>query len=118
MKKLLTAILAVVGIGGCRPSQIEPIETQFVFVKIPEAIGPIERGEKYEDPLDSVLQNEAVGEVAGGGSQLSNPDADGRRVIEWVGIDVDLSNFDKGMPVLKRELLRLGAPPGTILEYS
>ena len=42
---------------------------QFIFVKIPESIGPIDRGEKYEDPLIEFLkERERLGEVTGGGS--------------------------------------------------
>ncbi len=78
----------------------------------------MERGAKYETPLDTALKKEGVGEVSGGGTQLSAPDANGRKSIEWVGLDVDLSDFEKGMPILKRELLRLGAPPTTVLQYT
>jgi hypothetical protein len=92
--------------------------TTFVFVKIPEPIMPIDRGEKYEDPLDSTLKKEALGEVTGGGSQLSEPDKDGSRHIEWVGIDVDLTDLTRGLPVLKAELKNLGAPSGTTIEYE
>ena len=92
--------------------------TQFVFVRIPETLQPLERAAKYEDPLNVALKKHGVGEVSGGGSQLSEPDKDGKRSIEWIGIDVDLTNFEKGLPVLKRELLRLGAPRSTVLEYS
>lgn len=49
---------------------------------------------------------------------MSAPDADGKKNIEWVGVDVDLADFDKGMLILKRELLRLGAPAATVLEYK
>jgi hypothetical protein len=50
------------------------------------------------------------------GKQKQNPDW--WRFWKWVGVDVDLSNFDKGMPILKRELLGLGAPAATVLEYT
>jgi hypothetical protein len=118
MKRVVTAILATLGVIGCRPSGTAPREPQLVLVRIPEQIQPLDRGAKYEDPLDAALKKEAVGEVNGGGTELSAPDADGKKSIEWVGVDVDLSDFERGMPILKRELLRLGAPPGTILEYS
>ena len=95
-----------------------PDRAQFVFVRIPEALQPSERGAKYEDPLDAALKQAAVGEVTGGGSQLSAPDKEGKRSVEWIGIDVDLTDFDKGLPVLRRELLRLGAPGSTVLEYT
>ena len=92
--------------------------TIFVFVKIPESIMPIDRGEKYEDPLDSSLKQAGLGEVTGGGSQLSEPDKEGARHIEWVGIDVDLTDLTSGLPLLKSELKRLGAPAGTTIEYE
>ena len=118
MKRFVTSILAPLGLIGSRPSERAPDEPQLVQVWIPEQIQPLDRGAKYEDPLDAALKKEAVGEVNGGDTQLSAPDADGKRNIEWVGLDVDLSDFERGMPILKRELSRLGAPPGTILEYS
>lgn len=90
----------------------------FVFVKIPESLTPIERGEKYEDPLDAALKREQLGEITGGGSQLSEPDAKEKRTVEWVGLDVELVDLERGIPLLKQELLRLGAPAGTTLEFK
>ena len=118
MKRFVTSILAPLGLIGSRPSETAPDEPQLVLVRIPEPMEPPDRGAKYEDPLDAALKKEAVGEVNGGDMQLSVPDADGKKSIEWVGVDVNLSDFERGMPILKRELLRLGAPAGTILEYS
>jgi len=118
MKMILAFILAALAVASCKPSESARSKAQFVFVRIPEQVKPVDRGTKYEDPLDSVLKREAVGEVTGGGTQLSDPDNEGKRSIECVGIDVELSDFEKGMPILKRELLRLGAPPETILEYT
>jgi hypothetical protein len=118
MKRFVTAILTALGLVSSRPSEPPPDEPQLVSVRIPEQLQPLDRGAKYEDPLDAALKKEAVGEVNGGDMQLSAPDADGKKSIEWIEVDVDLSNFERGMPILKRELLRLGAPPGTILEYT
>ena len=118
MKRFVTAILAPLKLIGRRPSETAPVEPPLVLVRVSEQIQPLDRGAKYEDPLDAALKKEAVGEVNGGDMQLSAPDADGKKSIEWVGVDVDLSDFDRGLPILKRELLRLGAPPGAVLEYS
>ncbi len=85
----------------------------FVFVKINEAIKPIDRGNKYEDPLDNALKKAKLGEVTGGGSSLSK-----ERKIEWVGVDVELLNIEKGIPFLKKKLVELGAPKGSTLEYQ
>jgi len=118
MKRFVTSILAPLGLNGSRPNESAPNEPQLVQVWIPEQIQPPDRGAKYEDPLDAALKKEAVGEVNGGDTRLSAPNADGTRSIEWVGLDVDLSDFERGLSILKRELLRLGAPPDTVLEYS
>ena len=114
MRTLVILAVAVAALN----SALGQNATQFVFVRIPQALQPLDRAAKYEDPLNVALKKDRVGEVTGGGSQLSQPDKDGKRSIEWIGIDVDLTNFEKGLPVLKRELLRLGAPRSTVLEYS
>ena len=93
-------------------------EPLFVFVKIPEPLEPLERADKYEGPLEESLNSSGVGVLTGGGAMLSAPDADGHREIEWSGIDIDLHNFDEGLELLRTELKRLGAPKGTILEYT
>ncbi len=118
----LAAIVAVL-LSACgetsaaASTQDEPGASR-VFVKIPESIMPVERGEKYEDPLDIALKKAGVGEVTGGGSQLAEPGKDGSPTIDWVGIDVDLTDPATGLPLLKSELKRLGAPQGTTLEYE
>jgi hypothetical protein len=111
-------LVAVVGMAGCQPSGPGSHRTQFVFVRIPEQLTPIETGAKYQDPLNAALKREGVGRVSGGGSELSAIGGNGRKSIDWAGVDVELSDFGRGLPILKRELLRLGAPPTTILQYS
>ncbi|CAN5658992.1 hypothetical protein BH10PSE18_BH10PSE18_36730 [soil metagenome] len=88
-------------------------KTVFVFVKIPESVSPVERGRKYEDPLDKVLRVAKLGEVTGGGSQLG---PDGR--VSWVGVDVELFDVETGIPFVKQALLKLGAPKDTTLTYE
>jgi hypothetical protein len=92
-------------------------EGLFVFVRIPEAIMPIERGKKYEDPLDASLKATGHGEVTGGGTQMGAKKPDGTSEIEWVGVDVELVDADASLVVLRNELKILKAPKGTSLEY-
>jgi len=40
----------------------------FVFAKLMDTIGPMERGEKYEQPLDRDLEAQGLGMVTGGGT--------------------------------------------------
>lgn len=121
----LLGVVAAIGIGisfvrGSRSTaaQVDNASRFFVFVKVPEPLMPDQRGEKYGNPLDAALKREGLGEVTGGGSQLSEPDADGRRTVEWVGLDIELLDLERGIPLLKQELLRLGAPAGTTLEFK
>jgi hypothetical protein len=128
LHSLMLLVLAAIGILvffyfrhiAAKPATQEDVQTAvtFVFVKIPESIMPIERGDKYEDPLDEALKKAGLGEVTGGGSQLGDPNADGSPHIEWVGIDVDLLDLSRGLPFLRGELKRLGAPQGTTLEFN
>ncbi|MGJ7497922.1 hypothetical protein ACSFA8_22980 [Variovorax sp. RT4R15] len=85
----------------------------FVFVKIAEPIMPLERESKYEDPLDEALKKARLGEVTGGGSSLSK-----EKKIEWVGLDVELTDVPRGIPLLRKKLIELGAPKGSTMEYE
>jgi len=91
---------------------------QFVYVKIPVSVGPIERGALFGDPIDLALAEGDLGEVSGGGSSLGEKQADGSRNIEFCGIDVDTRNRDGALAVLRELLPRLDAPMGTELHYT
>jgi len=76
----------------------------------------MEREARYGDPVHEALQARGLGEVGGGGSQLSAPDPNGQRSVLWCGVDVDLYVHEAGLALLVAELQRLGAPPDTVLE--
>ena len=90
----------------------------FVYIKLPVAIEPLDRGEMFEDPIQQALEAASLGNITGGGSQLSDADDQGKRSIEFCGIDVDLYDVEKGLALLRRELLHLEAPQGTLLLYE
>ena len=46
-------------------------DRHFVLARITEHVEPIERGERYEEPLADFLKEHGLGEVTGGGSQLT-----------------------------------------------
>jgi hypothetical protein len=84
----------------------------FFYVRIPGDIQPIERGERFEDPLQAALEVQDLGEVTGGGSQLA-----GRgKEIEFCGLDVEVTDRDRGLQVIRKVMQRLGAPPDTVIE--
>jgi hypothetical protein len=100
------------------PESTAPECQLFVFVKIPGRIEPLERGERFEDPLIAALEAKSVGTISGGGSSMTAPDAEGRRFVQWCGIDVELSDPVAGLETLRAELRKLSPPHGTVLEYK
>ena len=81
----------------------------FFYVLIRESLGPAERVEKYEGPLNDALGD--LGEVTGGGSQLGESGA-----IAYCGLDVVVNHRDRGLKVIRECLRTLGAPANTIIE--
>lgn len=93
---------------------------QFVVVRIPGHIEPIERGERFEDPLQEKLEAAGLGEITGGGSQLSEADAEGRRTIVYCEIEIVVKEKDlaKACALIKEELIRLEVPEGSALHFQ
>ena len=89
----------------------------FVEVRIYEQILPVERGERYEDPLALFLESKNLGTVSGGGSSLRDRAQEGERDIEYVNIDVELANLGEAKEVLKQKLIELGVPIDTEISY-
>lgn len=84
-----------------------------VVATITDNVGPIDRGARYEDPLDAVLQRAGLGAVCGGGSQM-----DASRKIAFVDLEVALADTDRALDLLRVTLKRLGAPAGSVLTFS
>jgi hypothetical protein len=85
---------------------------------IPGDIQPLERGARFEDPLQKLLQTAGLGTISGGGSQLDDPYPDGRARVEFCGLDIDVLDRDQVRRMLRDELSRLGVSPGTELHYT
>ena len=86
---------------------------EYLYVEIPDSVGPIERGEKYEDPIEDVLSENSLGEVTGGGTMLATD-----KSIKYVGLDVTVYDLDKSLPIIAAELRKIGAPKGTVIHFS
>ncbi|MBS0202530.1 MAG: hypothetical protein JSS49_06480 [Planctomycetes bacterium] len=78
-----------------------------------EAIKPFERGDRYEDPLDTALAEGDLGHVCGGGSQLSEECG-----IEFVDIEIELNDLHRGLVVTRATLEAQGAPKGSVLQFA
>jgi hypothetical protein len=80
----------------------------FVLARFYEHVEPIDRGERYEDPLNEALEAAGIGRVTGGGSQLTE---DGR--IEFADIEIELVDLDAALQAAVAALERAGAPRGS-----
>jgi hypothetical protein len=87
--------------------------TFFVYAKVMEPIQPLDRADRYEDPLEEILEQCGLGEVTGGGSQLTR---DGE--IVFAGIDLELANLDDAVEVVRQSLETSGAPNGSELQFE
>jgi hypothetical protein len=81
-----------------------------MWIKLNARLRPLDRGERYEDPLQEVLDAQAPGsQVTGGGTMLS---ADGEP--EWSDIDLDVEGDAGAVAALVVAALEtFGAPKGS-----
>ena len=93
-------------------------EPELIYVFLPESIGPMDRGDKYEDPIIDELERLGLGEVSGAGTSLGEEQPDGSRYIESCGIDVDTNDVRAAREALRAILPKLGCPKGTQLHYD
>jgi hypothetical protein len=81
-----------------------------VIARVYEHIEPLDRGARYEDPLDAALRRSGLGEVTGGGSQLNELGE-----VAFADVEIHVANLDDAMPVIIDSLERSGAPLGSQL---
>lgn len=81
-----------------------------VLARLYEHIEPIDRGERYEDPLQAVLESRGIGNVSGGGSQLNEHGG-----ITFVDIELELADLDAALGIVADALEKAGAPEGSEL---
>jgi hypothetical protein len=89
------------------------MSSTFAYAQLNARIMPMDRGERFEDPLMEALEKNGFGEVTGGGTLQ---DASGE--IEYCGIDLDLFDVPKGVPFICEFLTKCGAPKGSKLQYE
>lgn len=78
-----------------------------------EYIEPMDRGERYEDPLMEALEARNLGTVDGGGTQLSDQCG-----IEFVDIEMSLANLDESLQLAREILEKQGASKGSVFRFE
>jgi hypothetical protein len=86
-------------------------------INIPGQIMPMERGERFEDPLFDAFEAEGIEfEPRGGGTALT--EIDGRKVIQSCDIEIGVEDVVAALPIIRRVLIDAGAPPETTIRQS
>jgi hypothetical protein len=83
------------------------------YARVNARIMPLDRGERYEDPLGEALAENGLGEVTGSGTMLSDEGE-----IAYCGIDLDLCDLSQAVSFVCTFLTQRGAPKGSQLEYE
>lgn len=90
----------------------------FLYIRMPVDLDPMDRQELFAEPLHGALEKENLGAVTGGGTMFVPLDDDEDEEVQFSGIDVDLYDLERGVELLRRELIRLQAPQDTSLLYE
>ena len=101
------------GLIGCRASSNQPAAERRVGVtaEFNHMLGPLDRAERYEDPLDELLQKHGFGEIDGGGT-LQTKDGE----IEYCDVHMLLNSPDASLASVIQLLESRGAPKGSKLQ--
>jgi hypothetical protein len=84
-----------------------------VLARLYEHLEPIDRGNRYEDPLQARLEASKLGQVTGGGTQLNE---DGG--IAYADVEIELANLDDAVQAVAEALESAGAPQGSELIHA
>ncbi len=94
----------------------KPIEG---YAKLNMRLGPVARGQLFEEPLIRALAESGLGAVTGGGSNVGQAGAEGGEALEvlWCAIDVQMVDAERSAQVICDCLNRRGAANGSQLEF-
>lgn len=97
--------------GGAKKQAPAP-EGEIVIARLNAKMQPIDRGDYYEDPLADTLKAANIGEVTGGGTQLSEAPYG----IEFCDLEIRMDEVtEEALAVIIKRLNDLGAPKGSRL---
>ena len=84
-----------------------------VTVRFWEHIEPLDRGTRYEDPLQSALERATAGELTGAGSQLNALGG-----IAFAEIELALADLEASVQLTKTVLEEASAPQGSEIRMN
>jgi hypothetical protein len=107
---LFSAIAGLIGCNRSAPTPPPPSGGTPITAQLNHKLMPIDRGDRYEDPLNVALAKQGFGEAGGGGTmQLKSGE------IEFIDVEMYLNKTDKSIPFVIERLESFGAPKGSKL---
>jgi hypothetical protein len=89
----------------------------FVEISIPGDIDPLERGERFEDPIMEALEGAGINfEWLGGGSALG--EVDGRMVVTGCDFDFEVDDLKRSLAIIVQVLKAADAPADTSIRVG
>jgi len=85
--------------------------SHIISIFIPGNIQPIERGERFSDPLQAALERENLGEVFEEGTHLET--VGDRQVVKGCQLEIEVKNLRKGLAIIEKILQEGNAPAET-----
>ncbi|MGZ2259228.1 hypothetical protein [Roseobacter sp. A03A-229] len=90
-----------------------PQEGVFIVAQLNAKLGPMERFDHFEEPLQEILQERGIGEVTGGGTMLLGDHAG----IDYCDLEILVREVSPDvLQTLRVGLETLGAPKGSLLK--
>ncbi|SFH56123.1 hypothetical protein [Planctomicrobium piriforme] len=83
-----------------------------VTAQLNHFLRPLDRGSRYEDPLQEALAQQGLGEVTGGGTMQRESGE-----IEYIDVEISLTDLEAGAPFVISRLEEAGAPKGSLLKW-
>jgi len=93
-----------------KPTSPQPPQGTAVTAQLNHKLMPIDRGDRYEDPLNDELTKHGFGETDGGGTMMSKT-----KEIEFIDVEMYLTQPEKSIPFVIERLESYGAPKGSKL---
>lgn len=92
------------------PPSTDSSDRTRVTAQLNHKLMPLDRGERYEDPLNDELAKHGLGEAEGGGTMLSQS-----KEIDYIDVEMGLIDTERSIPLVIERLEALGAPKGSKL---
>jgi hypothetical protein len=107
---ILSSLLVLTGGRQSHEAAAQPPGTA-VTAQLNHRIMPFDRVSRYEDPLNQALRANHCGEAEDGGTMCLKSGE-----IEYIDVEMVLTNLTNGVPFVIAKLESFGAPKGSVLK--